>query len=206
MMRILLVTILFFAALESTYASYIPKSFSGLFEQQKQRMFNRGVSKTQISLKYSYPGNIYMHSEGPDENVYYICNPEKVWIYNPPFIEGQEGRVVIGNSSKYCLSKIFDKLQNGLKSNKQYSVKEINKRSYELNLSKENEKRLGYYKFKLVFESDQADFLALKLMKMYVRNDDNPTILVKKKLKKAKKFKRTTFEFSPPKNTAIDYM
>ena len=205
MIRIFLCTILFFAVLESVLAGYVPKAFEGEFTQTKKSIISGNVT-TKISLKYQYRGNVYMKSIGPDDETVYVCNPDKVWIYVPPLFEGEKGEVKIGKSSQHCLSQIFDKLNQGLKSNKDYTVKKLKDDTYLLEFSELNEKRLGYKKFELVFQDKSADFTKLKLMRMYTRNDRNPTILTKNNLKVLKGFKKKTFEFDPPKNTNIDYI
>lgn len=205
MMRIFLCGILFFAVLETVLAGYVPKAFLGEFTQTKKSIISGQVS-TKISLKYQFKGNVYMKSVGPDEETVYVCNPEKVWIYVPPLFEGEKGEVKIGKSSQYCLSKIFDKLNKGLVSNSDYSVKKLNDKSYLLTFSAPNEKKLGYQKFELVFDNKAASFNQLKLMRMYTRNDKNPTTLTKNKLTVLKGFKPSTFKFEPPANTNIDYL
>ena len=205
MMRFFLCGILFFGILETVLAGYVPRAFMGEFTQSKKSINSKDL-KTTISLKYQARGNVYMKSSGLDDEKIYVCNPEKIWIYTPPFLEGEKGEVKIGNASNQCLSKVFDKLDQGLVSNSDYKVKKINDLTYLLDFSQANEKLLGFYKFELVFEDKAANFSQLKLMRMYTRNDKNPTVLTKKKLTILKGFDKSTFQFDPPKNTNIDYI
>lgn len=205
MIRVFLCTILFFAMLESVLAGYVPRAFEGEFVQTKKSIIS-GSLVSNITLKYQFRGNVYMKAAGDNDETIYVCNPKKVWIYVPPLFEGEKGEVKIGNSSQYCLSKIFDKLNQGLKSNNDYSVKKLKGNIYLLEFSKVNEKKLGYQKFELVFKDSSAKFSDLKLMRMYSRNDKNPTVLTKKLLKVSKGFPRGTFHFNPPKNTNTTYL
>lgn len=205
MIRMLICTILFFAMLESVLAGYVPKAFLGEFVQTKKSIISGNI-ETDISLKYQFKGNVYMHSKGDDDEKIYVCNPEKVWIYTPPLFEGEKGEVLIGNSSVHCLSKIFDKLSFGLKSNSEYKVKKLSDKVYELRFSEANEKRLGYYRFELNYNNKEAKFSQLESMKMFTRNDKNPTVLTTKKLNVKKGFKASTFRFTPPKNTNKNFL
>lgn len=206
MIRVLVVLILFFAVVETSLAGFVPKAFEASFTQIKISTLSKAQLKSNVRLKYQFPSRMYMHTTGNDDEVIYVCNPKKVWIYRPPFMKGEPGQVQIGATSRHCLSKVFEKLNQGLTSNADYKVTQLKGDTYLLSFGKAAAEKLGYHKFELVFKSSDHRFDNLKLMRMYSRQDKNPVTLITRKYKAVKKFSSKNFNFTPPKNTSVDYL
>lgn len=181
-------------------SAFLPSAFSGKFLQEKRNIKGSYVNKSNLIIKYQYPSNFYLRQLGEDGSTY-VCNRSKVWIYNPPFIEGEPGELSEGPSSKYCYSKIFDSLKYGLKSNRIYKAKKINSQSYRLVFSASAKEKLEIKSIVLKFKSKKLRFKNLDNLVIHYVGDNNPLTLTPQSLKTLKKLSKETFIFKAPKNT-----
>ena len=183
---------------------FLPPAFIADFTQVVQSKINKKkVKKAPLKVKYAYPNNIYFEVSG-NEAITYVCNSKKVWIYQPPFLEGSRGTLKVGDSSNFCYSKLFDVLNKGMKSNKHYTVDIQSKNHYRVKFSKGTANETGYQMIDLFFDkSGKKDLGAVETLALLPVNDTTPVKLIKKKFIKLKTFKHGTFDFKAPKNTDI---
>ena len=207
-MRLPLLIVLFYTLIDfATAKSFLPRSFNADIEQQTKSVIKlkKGnkeiVKKYDVVVKYLFPSNVYLKVEDST----YVCNKNKTWLYTPPVIEGEKGEVKIGSSSKYCYSKLFDALSNGLSNNKIYSTKK-SKNTATLSFSTKAQDQLQMTKVELLFEklNTKSRFSDIKEMRMFKVGEKNPTIFVFKSLNRKVKLKASDFEFQVPKNTNIN--
>ena len=93
--------------------AFVPKSFSSRYEEKVKSL--SGKEKTsQGKLDYLYPGYLRFEVEKPHPSLF-IVNPQKTWLYQPAFIEGEEDQVTIQKTSDLPLLKFFDSMSEGLK-------------------------------------------------------------------------------------------
>lgn len=186
----------------SALAGFLPKSFEADFVQITKKQ--RGTSEDPVKVFYKYPSNIYFDVKG-DAPILYVCNQEKVWIYDPPWIEGEAGELKVGDSSKYCYSKFFDALANGLKDNELYKVQK-SKDSAELNFSKSAEDQLSISKVKLEFSeaiTPKTELKDVKKIHIFKKDAKDALTLVVKSLDQKTEIQDKQFQFTPPKNTNV---
>lgn len=201
MKNIILLVILIIISAKS-WANFLPKTFEANFEQVTKSL--RGQKISPVKVFYKFQSNIYFEVTG-DTPVTYICNKDKVWIYNPPFIEGEPGELKVGDSSKYCYSKFFDTLSKGLTANKLYNVKS-KKNEVILTFSKDVSEQLSINKVEILLKSEVSknttfkDVISMKIFKMSERN---PVVLNLKNIKSNVQIDNSKFLFVPPKNTNI---
>lgn len=189
---------------DSSFAGFLPKAFEGDFVQTKKNL--RSTRKAPVSIKYMYPKNIRMQVQEADSSITYVCNPDKTWIYTPPFMEGEKGHLREGASSKYCYSKIFDALKYGLTSNKHYEVKKLSQKKYQLNFVKTTANEVGFDVITINFSAEPLNFQNIVSLEMLDKSKKHPVILEKKKLKLVKSIDRKHFIFKIPPNTEIEKM
>ena len=198
---------------DTSFAGFMPKAFKAEYSQIKKSRFKRRVVKpTPVKIQYAYPRNIRMHSKDKVQDVLYICNKNKTWIYTPSYkkkvkkkIKTVNGQLRVGPSSKFCFSKIFDVLDKGLVSNKSYKVRSLQSGKFELVFTPRLVAELNYEKFELSFDKMPYNFKAIKDIKMFKRvKDKKPTLtLIRKKVKLVSKIDSKVFNFKAPKNTDI---
>ena len=116
---------LFFLALLlplSTHASeFLPATFSTDYEESYQSAASGKEKKSNGRIDYKYPRHIRFTVIAPDPSTF-VSNPKSSWYYTPPFIEGEEGQVVLQQSEDLVMTKFLDTLRNGARSNKAYRV------------------------------------------------------------------------------------
>lgn len=201
-MKNLILLILLIIISSKSWADFLPKTFEADFEQVTKSL--RGEKKSPVKVFYKFRSNIFFEVKG-DTPVTYICNKDKVWIYNPPFIEGEAGELKIGDSSKYCYSKFFDTLSRGLEDNNLYKVSLGNNEAM-LTFSKKVSNQLSIEKVKIILNksvSSMATFDDVKSMHIYKINEQNPVILNLKLLKSNISILDEKFKFKTPENTNV---
>lgn len=194
-MRWFLVLILTYFLLSTVdAATLIPRAFKADFIQQTE---GRVSGKQEaIELNYQFPSRIKLKTVS---DVTYICNEKKVWIYTAPFLDGEKGQLQVGESSKYCYSKIFDALQSGTKNNKLYTIEE-KKLSTIIKFTKAASEQLQVSQ--AVFSYDkQKNIKNLKEILLVYNNGAPNLTLILKKLNSVEKFPENYFVFEAPKNT-----
>lgn len=187
------------------WAGFLPTSFEADFEQVTKSLRREKVSP--VKIFYKFQSNIFFKVSG-DTPVTYICNKKKVWIYNPPFIEGEAGELMIGDSSKYCYSKFFDALSKGLDNNVLYKVKKNNNVAV-LNFGPDAAKQLSIQTVTLVFKENinrNSTLSDLNYMDILKVNEKRPVKLKLKKMKTGVSIQDSKFIFNTPQNTNVKLM
>lgn len=197
----LIVLILFLNLSSTVLAGFFPKSFEASFVQIKKSKLTKREKKSNIKIKYLFPGNLYFKDMAEDGDTF-VCNKLKTWQYTPPFIEGEEGEVKIGDSKKFCYSKVFDVLNEGLKSNKKYKVSKLSDTALKLEFSKETQEDLGSLWMNLNFKSKDQKFSNLKSLDVQLKNDKYPTVFLLETIA-SKKLDPKNFIFEIPEKTKI---
>jgi outer membrane lipoprotein-sorting protein len=174
------------------------------FELNFQQSFKSALGRNKTSMgkiDYSYPSRLrFKEFKGNSE---FISNPDKSWYYIPPFMKGEKGEVQINSTKKLAISKLFDELKKGLKSNSSYAVK-FKKNKYILSFSSDaidklNVKTVYLYPLKGKSITDLND-----LSKMTIIYKDKKSVdIIIKKLNSQVKFKESHFVFDIPPNTNI---
>jgi outer membrane lipoprotein-sorting protein len=105
----------------SLWAQFLPDSFKAKYEERYVSTTQKKEKKSHGTIHYKYPRHIRFEVLSPDPALF-ISNAEKSWYYTPPFIEGEQGQVVLQESNKLVLIKLLDVLRQGLKSNSVYKI------------------------------------------------------------------------------------
>lgn len=207
MLRSILLLIAMFALIDVAMAKFIPNSFVGDFYEVHKGSRGR-VKKIPLKIKYLAKGNIYYESFDEDGllQLAYVCNPKKTYKYTPSIFEDEKGELAVGDSNKFCYSKIFDSLGQGLKDNKLYKVEET-KSGATINFEKNAEKQLGLKKINIVFKGEKKETIEdIKSMEFYLNQKPDPVLIEFKSLNTQQKLNKTLFDFQVPKNTNIKEM
>ncbi|MCT4642211.1 MAG: hypothetical protein N4A33_07915 [Bacteriovoracaceae bacterium] len=202
----ILILIFAIVGLEAFAKDFIPKKFEASIEQIVVKRIGKKIVRQPLSLKYSFPKNIVMKTK----DITYVCNSQTTWRYIPPFIQGQKGECSVGNSNKYCFSKVFDALSSGLKNNKLYVVKRNNKKSFlEIIFNQEASRELGL-KSILFFTNKKLSTLnsILEVSKMVLKHNQKQQddIYEIKSIRINNNLKNQDFIFQIPKNTNVNYL
>ncbi len=115
---------LFFLLLFSFSAladDFLPASFSADFEQSFKGVASGKEKKSFGKIDYKYPRHIRFEVVSPEPSTF-VANPKTSWYYTPPFVETEEGQVVVQRSEELVLIKFLDSLKNGAKTNAAYKV------------------------------------------------------------------------------------
>lgn len=185
-----------------SWSVFLPKTFEARFDQVTKSL--RREKTSPVKVVYKFKSNIIFEVSG-DTPVTYVCNKDKVWIYNPPFIEGEAGELKVGDSSKYCYSKLFDTLSKGLESNKLYKVKKTDKYATII-FSEDVASQLSIEKITMSLKQDISKTTSFKdvlSMQIYKLNEKNPVTLNLKSIKSNISIDDSKFIFNIPKNTNI---
>lgn len=200
MLRIGFFLIIILVSLDTAMAqNFVPKSFSAKFEYQIPKL-KGDPEKILVDIDFEKTSNLVYEIKNPQHAVTFVCNSSKTWVYTPSFVKGMNGEVKIGDSSRYCFSKIFQALNHGLVDNKIYTVKKTDN-EYILTFTKAAKSSLDLDKIGLVFNKKE-NFDDIKLLKIY-KAQNKAQIYELKELKKNVEFKKGHFEFSVPNNTNI---
>lgn len=181
--------------------SFIPKTFEANFVKKEKAILSGKIIKSEGELFYQYPSRIRLEFQGNDKSIF-VSNPFKTFYYKPPIFEGVPGELTINKSNNYPLSKFFDSLRSGLKSNELYSVEQS---SNKLNIifTKKGITDLKILTAELIFKKGIA-FSDLEKLQIEL---DNKKILnfELNKIKINTKLDKTLFNFEAPKNTRTSY-
>jgi outer membrane lipoprotein-sorting protein len=107
------------------WAQFLPDSFKANYEERYLSATQNKEKKSNGVIHYQHPRKLRFEVIKPDPALF-ISNPQNSWYYTPPFIEGEEGQVVIQEPNKLILIKLLDVLRQGLVDNKFYKVKKEN--------------------------------------------------------------------------------
>lgn len=172
--------LLFIITFNAMGADFLPKSFSGDFEQIKTSIISGKQIKTTGTIDYKYPSSIRLEMLSP-EKLYLVSNSKKTWYYRPSFIEGEKGELTVKDTGTTELSTFFDILKYGIKKNKFYSARAHNGK-LTMNLTEFGVKRtnikkatihyVGQVKFenikKIIIKPTEASSFSLSFTKMKV--------------------------------------
>ena len=100
---------------------FLPTSFSTDYEESFKSAASGKIKKSFGKIDYKYPKQIRFEVLNPDPSTF-VANAKTSWYYTAPFIEGEEGQVVIQPSKDLALTKFLDSLKKGLKGNDAFSV------------------------------------------------------------------------------------
>ena len=121
-MKILFFLIIGAFAASSFADDFLPGTFSTGYEESFKSATNGKMKKSFGKIDYKYPRHIRFEVVSEDNPSTFVANPRTSWLYTPPFVEGEEGQVVVQRSEDLVITKFLDSLKNGAKSNKAYSV------------------------------------------------------------------------------------
>ena len=187
---------------------FMPKAFEGEFTQvQKSRNPRKKSKEIPTKIYYQKPRNLHMHVEyGAGQFTKYICNKETTWFYTPPFTKEAKGQLKTGDSSKFCYAKIFDALNKGLKTNKIYTVKQLEHRKYQLTFSKEAAAEIQFDKVELTFDDMPLNFRNIGSITMYSPSKKQPVVLKRNSVDIKNTLDSDLFNFKAPANTETEVM
>lgn len=181
--------------------SFLPNNFSSKFTQIFKSKVTGKKRQSPGSLDYSYPGKIRFAVDDPSGKSLFVSNRIKSWYYTPPFIEGEKGEVTLRKAKKLALTKFFDALKNGLKSNKLYKVVP-NKDLVQIEFSKKTSKETKLKAAVLTFKSKEKTFANLKGIQL-TRNNGNIVTIELNSIQTGINFSPKHFNFRIPKNTKV---
>ncbi len=118
-MKFLVLTLLL--SFSATADDFLPSSFSADFEQSFKGVASGKEKKSFGKIDYKYPRHIRFEVVSPEPSTF-VANPKTSWYYTPPFVETEEGQVVVQRSEDLVLTKFLDSLKNGAKTNSAYKV------------------------------------------------------------------------------------
>lgn len=204
-MRIILLIILLFGLVDIVNARFVPKSFEGIFHEVTAH------SKIKVKVKYLYPGHIYYQTFDEDEPMtLYVCNSEKTYKYNYPWDKDEKGELLLGDSNKFCYSKVFDALAKGIGENNYYQS-EINTNKAIIHFKENTRKQLGLKKIEIDFKKDHKVSINSSLthatnMILFFDTKPEPVKIELTSINDSNSLKINDFHFQAPKNTNIKQM
>jgi outer membrane lipoprotein-sorting protein len=191
--------ILLFLLTQIAFAkSFLPASFTSKYEESTMSVTGK-EKKTFGNLDYQYPTRLRIEIAEPNPSTL-VINPQKTWIYQPPFLPKEKGTVTIQKTSNLPLVKIFDSLKNGVESSKLFTH-EYKGKDLILKFNKGSNKDL---KLAILTSKDEAKKVtSLKeFEKMTVEYTDGKKVSWKfLDLKENASFPADHFEFKIPANT-----
>lgn len=102
-------------------AAFLPASFSAAYEERFISSTDGKERKSNGKLDYQQPRHVRFEVLAPDPSTF-VANPQTSWYYTPPFIEGEEGQVVVQKSAGLPFARFLDALAAGAKSNAGYDA------------------------------------------------------------------------------------
>lgn len=182
-----------------TKTSFLPKTFEAQFVKEEKSVLSGKILKSQGKIIYQYPGRIRMESTGNDKTIF-VSNPFETYFYTPPAFEDVPGELTINKTKNVPISKFFDSLEKGLKSNSIYTV-EVKKEHVYLGFTKVGVEEMKILSAKLFFDG-KKEFSYLK--KVEITLDNQKSMLFNfDHIKENSKFSKNTFEFKAPSNTRV---
>lgn len=192
---------LVFLLISNTYAlakDFLPNTFKVDFSQEYKTSLKGKVKKSSGHIQYKYPSQIRFEVTKPDK-VVFVSNKEKSWYYQAPFIEGEPGELNVRKTGKTGLSRFFDVLKKGLKTNKFYEVKNDSEKSV-IKFVDKFAKELDIKGALITFKDKKRNFENIKNMELtYV--DGHKIKLHFTGMKTGLSMNKENFVFKAPKNT-----
>ena len=181
--------------------SFLPNNFKSAFVQVFKSKISGKERKSPGHLDYSYPGKIRFAVDDPSGKSLFVSNQRKSWYYTPPFIEGEKGEVTIRKSKNLALTKFFDSIKRGLKTNKLYKVESKGK-AVLITFSKRSAKDLNMTRARLSFSQKNYVFEELKSIEIFRKSGKKVKVILNN-IKSNISFKQNHFDFVVPKNTTV---
>lgn len=176
---------------------FLPSTFEALFVKKEKSILSGKILKAEGTLYYKYPSRIRLEERGREKSIF-VSNPFKTFFYKPPKFEGVPGELTINNSNNYPLSRFFDSLNEGLKSNEFFQVK-IEKKTAILDFTKKGLKELKIKSAKLGFQ-EKVVFKDLNQVEITLDSGKNLRFELAK-VQINKKLNKELFSFDAPKDT-----
>jgi len=181
--------------------AFLPKTFEAQFVKEEKNVLSGKMMRSQGKVNYQYPGRIRMESTGNDKTIF-VSNPFETFLYIPSDFEGVPNELTVNKTKNVPMSKFFDALEKGLKTNSIYTVKRKKKYVY-LVFSKSGITEMKILSAKLYFGGKEK-FSYLK--KVEITLDNNKDMLFSfNHIKVNRKFSKSIFEFKAPANTRISH-
>ncbi len=182
-----------------TKTSFLPKTFEAQFVKEEKSVLSGKTLKSQGKIVYQYPGRIRMESTGNDKTVF-VSNPFDTYFYTPPVFEDVPGELTINKTKNVPISKFFDSLEKGLKTNPIYTVEDKKKYIY-LSFAKTGVEEMKILSAKLFFDG-KNEFSHLKKVEITLDNQKNMQFNFDH-IKVNATITKNTFEFKAPANTRV---
>lgn len=185
------------------YADFLPASFSADY----QEIVKSSVSgKEKIStgrIDYKYPRHLRLEVSLPNAFTF-VTNPKTSWYYTPPFMEPEQGQVVIQKSGEIVYGQFFDAIKQGMKTNSTYVSRVVGK-EWTLTFNESFRKNLKIESARLIHESDASKASSLTEFKeMWLKYQNGQNVrLVFQSFRSDVSFSEDHFEFKIPANTKI---
>ena len=201
-MRAILVLVFFFYVISLAKAvSFVPKTFSSSYEETFKSLVTGKEKKSKGSLSYQYPKRIRLEKK----DSLFISNKDTTWFYTPPFLEGEEGQVVIQSSANLPLMNLLDVLHQGLEENRFY-VTHLQTNGIVIKFKKSAQKIFKLEKAELLPQKDfklkSLGFDQVSQIKLYYLNGQVIEIKLTG-LKLNRTFAADYFVFKKPENTKV---
>lgn len=185
--------------------SFLPKVFSFKFEQRYTSAI-KGKEKTGTgSIVFQTPKSIRLEITSPTPIIFVSNEQDKSWFYRPPFIQGEEGEVSIGNGKDqhHAFLNFFNLLHSGLVSNQSYNITtDIAKNEVGIHFSSPVIKEYKIKSASLTFVDKNFSFNSLS--KIQLTYDDDKKVFIKLlELSLSPSIKPDTFQFKIPPKTKI---
>ena len=181
---------------------FIPDTFKAYFNQSYKSSLSGKEKITKGNLEYYYPGRVRFEITYPDKTIF-VSNPTTTWYYNAPFVEGEPGEVLIKKTGKMVISKFFDILKTGLKSNEYYKVKNQSN-LYEINFSKNVINEIGIQKSILSFKKNKNTLRFGDVRYIDLHYTDKRIVrMTFSKIEQSVNFGKGRFVFTVPENTKV---
>jgi len=192
-------------AVSSFADDFLPGTFSTGYEESFKSATNGKIKKSFGKIDYKYPRHIRFEVVSEDNPSTFVANPRTSWLYTPPFIEGEEGQVVVQRSEDLIITKFLDSLKNGAKTNKAYSVA-FDKNKLTLTFSSALKKDLQMNKVILTAKSgnalDAKELSMFKELELF-HNNGRQVKMTFLDFKAGASFGGDHFEFKIPPKTKV---
>ena len=196
---LLILSVLAGGLMAKTKTSFLPKTFQAQFIKEEKSVLSGKTLKSQGNITYQYPGRIRMESTGNEKTIF-VSNPFETYFYTPPVFDDVPGELTVNKAKSVPISKFFDSLEKGLKTNAIYEVKE-KEGSVLLAFTKEGLNQMKIKSANLHFDGKKL-FSHLKKVEITLDNDKKMTINLNH-IKVNTEVSKNTFEFKAPENTRI---
>ncbi|WP_412470983.1 LolA family protein [Halobacteriovorax sp. RT-2-4] len=180
---------------------FVPRSFSTQYKQIVKNQLTGTPKESTGRFDYEYPGKLRLEQKGSDALVY-VTNEKTTWIRRDAFMPGDPAEIIIHKGSDKGLSNFFDLLKNGLKSNKNYKVKDGDNYSV-LVFSETSVKSTGVVETKLTFKKGKKEFS--NITSIDINYADGKVVKLELSNVKNESFQAKHFILNVPKNANVSY-